>query len=166
MRLIGLDPGLRNTGWGIIDFIENKITWIASGTISPKTNVTLPERLRTIHEEVSKILEKYNPNSGAIEEIFVNKNPQATLKLGMARGAAITACSVNNIYLKEYSPTVIKQAITGSGRASKDQIGAMLKILLPGCNYSSNDESDALAIAICHTHFTQYNIKNIEEFKI
>ena len=117
MRLIGLDPGLRNTGWGIIDFIQNKITWIASGTISPKTNLELPERLKTIHEEVTKILNKYNPNTGAIEEIFVNKNPQSTLKLGMARGAAITACSLNNIYLKEYAPTVIKQAVTGTGQS-------------------------------------------------
>lgn len=163
MRLIGLDPGLRNTGWGIIDFIQNKITWIASGTISPKTNLELPERLKTIHEEVTKILNKYNPNTGAIEEIFVNKNPQSTLKLGMARGAAITACSLNNIYLKEYAPTVIKQAVTGTGKASKDQIAAMLKILLPGCNYSTDDESDALAIAICHTHYTQFNLKNITE---
>ena len=106
MRLIGLDPGLRNTGWGIIDFIENKITWIASGTISPKINVTLPERLRTIHEEVSIILEKYNPNSGAIEEIFVNKNPQATLKLGMARGVCILVAEIYKIEIVELAPII------------------------------------------------------------
>ena len=94
MRLIGLDPGLRNTGWGIIDFIQNKITWIASGTISPKTNLELPERLKTIHEEVTKILNKYNPNTGAIEEIFVNKNLNLRLNLEWQR------CSYNGLLLK------------------------------------------------------------------
>tara|TARA_B100000686_G_C16688619_1_gene916280 strand:+ start:750 stop:1244 length:495 start_codon:yes stop_codon:yes gene_type:complete len=163
MRLIGLDPGLRNTGWGIIDLVQNKLTWIASGKISPKNNLEISERLEIIHLGLTEVLEKYNPNSAGIEEIFVNKNPQSTLKLGMARGVAITACSLKKINVNEYSPTTIKQAVTGTGKASKDQVGAMIKILLPGSNCSSDDESDALAIAICHTHFTQSNNKNIVE---
>ena len=164
MRLIGLDPGLRNTGWGVIDMLNDKLTWIASGKISPKNNMEIAERLKIIHINLTRILEKYQPKSAAIENIFVYKNAQSALKLGMARGVAIAACSTKNISLKEYSPTTIKQAVTGSGRASKEQIAAMIKILLPGCNYSSHDESDALAIAICHTHFMQSKITNITEF--
>jgi len=161
MRLIGLDPGLRNTGWGIIDSIQGKITWIGSGKISPNTNIEIAERLKIIHQELTKIIEEYQPSSAGIEEIFVNKNPQSTLKLGMARGVAIATCALKNLPVKEYAPTTIKQAVTGVGRANKDQIGAMVKLLLPGCKCSSEDESDALAIAICHTHNSQSKINNI-----
>ena len=162
MRLLGVDPGLLNTGWGIKDSIQDRITWIASGKISPKSNMEIPERLKTIHEGLNNIINEHQPTSAGIEQIFVNHNGQSTLKLGMARGVAVTSCSLHNLQVKEYSPTTVKKAVTGTGKATKDQVAAMVKILLPGCKYSSEDESDALAIAICHTHYFQAN-KNIME---
>jgi len=161
MRLLGLDPGLRHTGWGIINTKDDKIKWIASGNISPKNSLCLSIRLKTIHNEINKIIEEFKPSIAAIEEVFVNMNGQSTLKLGMARGAAITSCSINDIQIFEYAPTRVKQSLTGSGRAQKEQVKSMVKILLPGCKIKSEDESDALAVAICHTFFAQSKIHNI-----
>ena len=158
MRLLGLDPGLRHTGWGIINSKDNKISWVASGNISPKISLSLSERLKEIHQGLNSIVKKYNPSIAAIEEVFVNMNGQSTLKLGMARGAAITACSINEMPVYEYAPTRVKQSVTGSGRSKKDQVASMVNILLPGCEIKSEDESDALAVAICHTIFANSKI--------
>ena len=158
MRLLGLDPGLRHTGWGIINSKDNKISWLASGNISPKISLSLSERLKEIHQGLNSIVKKYNPSIAAIEEVFVNMNGQSTLKLGMARGAAITACSINEMPVYEYAPTRVKQSVTGSGRSKKDQVASMVNILLPGCEIKSEDESDALAVAICHTIFANSKI--------
>ena len=158
MRLLGLDPGLRHTGWGIINSKDNKISWVASGNISPKISLSLSERLKEIHQGLNSIVKKYNPSIAAIEEVFVNINGQSTLKLGMARGAAITACSINEMSVYEYAPTRVKQSVTGSGRSKKDQVASMVNILLPGCEIKSEDESDALAVAICHTIFENSKI--------
>ena len=158
MRLLGLDPGLRHTGWGIINSKDNKISWVASGNISPKISLSLSERLKEIHQGLNSIVKKYNPSIAAIEEVFVNINGQSTLKLGMARGAAITACSINEMSVYEYAPTRVKQSVTGSGRSKKDQVASMVNILLPGCEIKSEDESDALAVAICHTIFANSKI--------
>ena len=158
MRLLGLDPGLRHTGWGIINSKDNKISWVASGNISPKISLSLSERLKEIHQGLNSIVKKYNPSIAAIEEVFVNMNGQSTLKLGMARGAAITACSINEIPVYEYAPTRVKQSVTGSGRSKKDQVASMVNILLPGCEIKSEDESDALAVAICHKIFASSKI--------
>ena len=158
MRLLGLDPGLRHTGWGIINSKDNKISWVASGNISPKISLSLSERLKEIHQGLNSIVKKYNPSIAAIEEVFVNINGQSTLKLGMARGAAITACSINEMPVYEYAPTRVKQSVTGSGRSKKDQVASMVNILLPGCEIKSEDESDALAVAICHTIFANSKI--------
>ena len=158
MRLLGLDPGLRHTGWGIINSKDNKISWVASGNISPKISLSLSERLKEIHQGLNSIVKKYNPSIAAIEEVFVNMNGQSTLKLGMARGAAITACSINEIPVYEYAPTRVKQSVTGSGRSKKDQVASMVNILLPRCEIKSEDESDALAVAICHTIFANSKI--------
>ena len=158
MRLLGLDPGLRHTGWGIINSKDNKISWLASGNISPKISLSLSERLKEIHQGLNSIVKKYEPSVAAIEEVFVNMNGQSTLKLGMARGAAITACSINEIPVYEYAPTRVKQSVTGSGRSKKDQVASMVNILLPGCEIKSEDESDALAVAICHTIFANSKI--------
>ena len=158
MRLLGLDPGLRHTGWGIINSKDNKISWVASGNISPKISLSLSERLKEIHQGLNSIVKKYNPSIAAIEEVFVNMNGQSTLKLGMARGAAITACSINEMSVYEYAPTRVKQSVTGSGRSKKDQVASMVNILLPGCEIKSEDESDALAVAICHTIFASSKI--------
>ena len=158
MRLLGLDPGLRHTGWGIINSKDNKISWLASGNISPKISLSLSERLKEIHQGLDIIVKKYNPSIAAIEEVFVNMNGQSTLKLGMARGTAITACSINEMSVYEYAPTRVKQSVTGSGRSKKDQVASMVNILLPGCEIKSEDESDALAVAICHTIFANSKI--------
>ena len=158
MRLLGLDPGLRHTGWGIINSKDNKISWVASGNISPKISLSLSERLKEIHQGLDSIVKKYKPSVAAIEEVFVNMNGQSTLKLGMARGAAITACSINEMPIYEYAPTRVKQSVTGSGRSKKDQVASMVNILLPGCEIKSEDESDALAVAICHTIFANSKI--------
>ena len=158
MRLLGLDPGLRHTGWGIINSKDNKISWLASGNISPKISLSLSERLKEIHQGLNSIVKKYNPSIAAIEEVFVNMNGQSTLKLGMARGTAITACSINEMSVYEYAPTRVKQSVTGSGRSKKNQVASMVNILLPGCEIKSEDESDALAVAICHTIFANSKI--------
>ena len=158
MRLLGLDPGLRHTGWGIINSIDDKISWLASGNISPKISLSLSERLKEIHQGLNSIVKKYKPSVAAIEEVFVNMNGQSTLKLGMARGAAITACSINEMPIYEYAPTRVKQSVTGSGKSKKDQVASMVNILLPGCEIKSEDESDALAVAICHTIFASSKI--------
>jgi len=165
MRLLGLDPGLRHTGWGIINSIDDKISWVASGNISPKSSLALSERLKGIHQGLDYVIKKYKPSVAAIEEIFINMNGQSTLKLGMARGAAITICSINEMPVFEYAPTRVKQSVTGSGRAKKDQVASMVKLLLPGCSIMTEDESDALAVAICHTFFAnskihQMNLRN------
>ena len=158
MRLLGLDPGLRHTGWGIINSKDNKISWVASGNISPKISLSLSDRLKEIHQGLDIIVKKYKPSVAAIEEVFVNMNGQSTLKLGMARGTAITACSINEMPVYEYAPTRVKQSVTGSGRSKKDQVASMVNILLPGCEIKSEDESDALAVAICHTIFANSKI--------
>ena len=161
MRLLGLDPGLRHTGWGIINTKNDNISWVASGNVSPKNSLSISERLKRIHNELNEIINKFKPSAAAVEEVFVNMNGQSTLKLGMARGAAITSCSINNLQVYEYAPTRVKQSLTGSGRAEKDQVKSMVKLLLPGCIIQSEDESDALAVAICHTFFAQSKIHNI-----
>ena len=158
MRLLGLDPGLRHTGWGIINSKDNKISWVASGNISPKISLSLSDRLKEIHQGLDSIVKKYKPSVAAIEEVFVNMNGQSTLKLGMARGTAIAACSINEMPVYEYAPTRVKQSVTGSGRSKKDQVASMVNILLPGCEIKSEDESDALAVAICHTIFANSKI--------
>ena len=158
MLLLGLDPGLRHTGWCVISSINDKNSWIASGNISPKISLTLSERLKGIHQGLDSIIQKYQPSVAAIEEVFVNMNGQSSLKLGMARGAAITACAINEMSVHEYAPTRVKQSVTGSGRAKKDQVASMVRLLLPGCIIKSEDESDALAVAICHTIFANSRI--------
>jgi len=158
MLLLGLDPGLRHTGWCVINSIQDKNSWVASGNISPKISLTLSERLKGIHQGLVSIIKEYQPSVAAIEEVFVNMNGQSSLKLGMARGTAITACSINEMPVHEYSPTRVKQSVTGSGRAKKDQVASMVRILLPGCIINSEDESDALAVALCHTVFANSKI--------
>ncbi len=162
MRLLGLDPGLRHTGWGIINAKDENIKWIASGSISPKSSLSLSARLKKIHIEINKVIKEYNPEVAAVEEVFVNMNGQSTLKLGMARGAAITTCAIHDMLVFEYAPRRVKKSLTGSGRAQKDQVKSMVQILLPGCKVKSEDESDALAVAICHTFFSQSKINDID----
>jgi len=155
-RIIGIDPGLLHTGWAIIDVAGSSRQYIASGVILPPTKVSLPERLAFIFNGLSEICDKFEPNECGIEVIFVNKNAKTTLLLGHARAAAITAIAVKNIPVFEYEPNKVKKALTSMGHADKEQIYKMLAILLPAAKPKTNDESDAIAIALTHANTSRY----------
>lgn len=152
MRVIGLDPGLRHTGWGVINMDGNRLSFIASGRVNPPTDVSMAERLKTLFDQLTEVLEEFKPDEAAVEETFQNKNPSSTLKLGHARGIVLLAPAQFNLPVAEYSAKSVKQSVVGTGAASKDQIGMMVRTLLPGCDPKSEDAADALAVAICHTH--------------
>lgn len=150
MIIIGIDPGLIKTGWGVINKINNQIKYIASGTIKTDTKLSLSERLHNIFNNVDELIKTYTPEQFAIEETFVNNNPLSSLKLGHARGVAILAASLNNIPVFEYSPNLIKKTVTGFGKAEKQQMIAMIKYIFPTLTVKTEDEADSLCIAICH----------------
>jgi crossover junction endodeoxyribonuclease RuvC len=152
MRLLGLDPGLRTTGWGVIDAVDNRLRWVADGIVRSDETLTLGERLTQLHRGVLAVIGEYLPGEAAAEETFVNMNPSSTLKLGQARGAVLVAAGMAGLLVAEYSPARVKQSVVGTGRADKDQIGMMVRILLPGCTAKTADAADALAVAICHAH--------------
>ena len=155
IRILGLDPGLRHTGWGVIEALDNRLSFVADGAIAPDPDAPLAERLRTLFTEVQALIARYSPHECAIEETFVNQNPTSTLKLGHARAAAMLAPAMAGIAVAEYKPNLIKKSVVGAGHAEKQQIAAMVKILLPGCIASSADAADALAVAICHAHLRE-----------
>jgi crossover junction endodeoxyribonuclease RuvC len=152
MRIIGLDPGLRATGWGIIHAEGNRLSHVAHGTIRSNPDDELAYRLRSLHDALTDLLQEWQPQAAAVEETFVNKNPSSTLKLGQARGVVLLAPALAGLPVAEYAPTMIKKAVVGTGAADKDQVHAMVKRLLPGCNVTGADAADALAVAICHAH--------------
>lgn len=155
MRLIGFDPGLRNTGWGVIEAEGNRLRYVADGTIRPATDQEMASRLRELHDGLAAVLREFNPREAAVEETFVNKNPESTLKLGQARGVVLLAPALFDIPVAEYSANRIKKSVVGAGHAAKEQVQMMVSRILPGCNFSSPDAADALAVAICHAHFAQ-----------
>lgn len=152
MRILGLDPSLTSTGWGIIEAEDNRIKYVDDGFIPTDPQLSITTRLDIIYRELCKVIEKYQPQEAAIEQIFLNTNPQSTIKLGMARGVVILAPATYAIPLEEYEPNKVKKALVGVGKAQKNQVETMVKILLPGCKPKNNDSSDALAIAITHAH--------------
>lgn len=152
VRIIGIDPGLRQTGWGVIESDGVRLAYIGSGRISAPTNDPLADRLRTIFDALSEVLMHYRPAEAAVEETFVNDNARATLKLGQARGIALLAPARLGLRVGEYAPNLIKKAVVGTGHADKKQIQAMIGFLLPKAKVQSADEADALAIAICHAN--------------
>ena len=154
MLLIGFDPGLRNTGWGVIDAEGNHLRYVADGTVRPRTTQNLAWRLRELHEALADVLDTYTPDEAAVEESFVSKNFASTLKLGQARGVVMLAPALFGIPVAEYSANRIKKSVVGAGHAAKSQIQLMVKTLLPGCQFSSADAADALAVAICHAHIS------------
>ena len=162
MIILGIDPGLRHTGWGIVSFNNGKLSHIANGTVSPSVKLSMSERLFTIQRGLSMVFEQHKPQESAIEEIFVNKNPSSTLKLGMARGVAFAVPAQYNIPLTEYSANLVKKTVVGAGHAKKEQIQMMVKMLLPNVMLNSEDSADALAVAICHAQHYQTN-KKIKE---
>lgn len=153
MRILGLDPSLSSTGWGVIETQGNRMRYIADGFIKTNTKAPIEERLAQIHKELSEVIEKYQPQEAAIEHVFMNDNPTSTIKLGMARGVVVLAPALFGVPVTEYEPNKVKKAIVGVGKAAKDQVGAMVRVLLPGCKPLNNDSADALAIAICHFNY-------------
>lgn len=153
MRVIGLDPGLRNTGWGVIDVSGNRLTHVADGSVQPDPGNPLAWRLRALHEGLMEILSLYVPDEAAVEETFVNRNAASTLKLGEARGVVLLAPALAGLRVAEYSANRIKKSVVGVGHANKDQVQHMVRRILPSCRVLSADAADALAVAICHAHF-------------
>jgi crossover junction endodeoxyribonuclease RuvC len=151
-RLLGLDPGLRRTGWGIIDVTDNHCRHVANGTVTSRADDPLAERLKQIHEGLMAVIAQHRPTAAAVEETFVNKNPSSTLKLGQVRGVVMLAASLSGLPVAEYAPNAIKKAVVGTGHAAKEQIHAMVCVLLPGIAIDGADAADALAAAICHAH--------------
>lgn len=152
IRIIGIDPGLRRTGWGIIDADGVRLSYVASGHISAPADEALAYRLRELFEGISGVIAAYRPLEAAVEETFVNENAKATLKLGQARGMALLAPAMKGLKVAEYPPNLVKKSVVGAGHAEKHQIQAMIGFLLPKAKFESADEADALAIAICHAN--------------
>lgn len=152
MRVIGLDPGLRNTGWGVIDVTDNRLSHVANGVVSTDARLSLAERLVQLEEGLAAVIERFAPVEAAVEETFVNRNPGSTLKLGQARGIALLVPARAGLAVAEYPPNLIKKTVVGSGHAAKEQIQMMVRTLLPGCAITNADAADALAVAICHAH--------------
>jgi crossover junction endodeoxyribonuclease RuvC len=152
VRILGIDPGLRRTGWGVVEICGNRLTFVGCGSVEPPDDLPLARRLLAIHEGLAKVLGDYAPAEAAVEQTFVNKDAVATLKLGQARGVAMLAPAMFGISVAEYAPNQVKKTVVGAGHAEKNQILVMLKILLPKANPRSPDAADALAVAITHAH--------------
>lgn len=153
MKIIGLDPSLTSTGWGIIEVIGNRIKYVADGIVKTDAKMTMAERLVKLYDGIYEVIELYQPDEAGIEIVFMNTNPESTLKLGQARGVVFLAAAKYNIKVAEYEPNKVKKAVVGVGHADKNQVETMVRLLLPGCKPKNSDSSDALAIAICHNNF-------------
>lgn len=153
MRILGLDPSLSSTGWGIIDAQGSRLQYVADGFIPTAPKLLIEERLDVIFRTLCEVIETYHPTAASIEKTFLNANPETSLKLSMARGVVVLAPGYYKIPLFEYEPNKVKKALVGVGHADKNQVETMIKILLPGCKPKNNDSSDALAMAIAHSHY-------------
>ena len=151
-RIIGIDPGLRRTGWGVIESDGVRLVYVASGCIKSTNDEDLAYRLRELYEGLTSVIASFKPHEAAVEETFVNENPRSTLKLGQARGMALLAPAMQGLRVAEYPANLIKKTVVGAGHAEKHQIQAMIGFLLPKAKFDSADEADALAIAICHAN--------------
>lgn len=152
MRLLGLDPGLRNTGWGLIAMAGNRLTHIANGTVRSDGACETAARLKQLFDGLKAVIASGVPDEAAVEETFLNKNPSTTLKLGLARGVVLLAPATAGLPVAEYPAKIVKKALVGTGSADKGQVEAMVRRLLPGIEPDSADAADALAVAICHAH--------------
>ena len=152
MIILGIDPGLTVTGWGVVSKSGSSLRHVANGQIRTNAKASMAERLVELDAALGTVIDLYKPDSGAVEEVFMNVNPQSTLKLGQARGVAMLSIARSGIPVEEYSTKVIKKALVGTGGAEKQQIQHMLKILLPGVKLAGEDASDALAVAITHAN--------------
>ena len=158
IRILGIDPGLRRTGWGVIDIDGTRLTFIACGSVATDERAAIGERLVAIHEGLCGVIADYRPVESAVEATFVNKDAVATLKLGQARGVALLVPAQAGLVVAEYAPNLVKKAIVGAGHCEKAQIRMMVGVLLPKADPPSEDAADALAVAICHAHHRQSRI--------
>jgi len=152
VRILGLDPGLGTTGWGVIEADGNRLAHVANGQIRTDPAAPLPKRLAALADQLETLIAEHHPAAAAAEEVFVNKNPQSTLKLGQARGVVLMCAARSGIEVGEYSPSLVKKAVVGTGAAEKAQVHAMVSRLLPGVKIAGSDAADALAVAITHAH--------------
>jgi crossover junction endodeoxyribonuclease RuvC len=152
IRIIGIDPGLRRTGWGVVESIGSRLSFVTAGTIRVAETLPLSERLCAIHDGLARVVAEVAPHEAAIEATFVNRDAAATLKLGQARGVAMLVPALAGLAVAEYAPNAVKKAIVGAGHAEKRQIRMMVSVLLPRAEFDTDDSADALAIAICHAH--------------
>ena len=157
MRLLGLDPGLRHTGWGVIEAAGNRLRHVADGAVHSSNARPLAERLVELHDGLARIIAEFRPDEAAVEETFVNKNPTSTLKLGLARGVALLVPALAGLPVHEYPANLVKKSVVGAGHAAKEQVQMMVRRLLPGAMIGSPDAADALAVAICHAHHAATN---------
>ena len=159
MRIIGIDPGLRKTGWGVIEANGDAVCQVANGTCDTKASDSLAFRLKTIFENLTKIVDLYYPDQAAVENTFVNKDAVNTLKLGQARGICMLVPALAGLEVEEYAPNAIKKAVVGVGHATKDQIEYMIKLQFPYIKLNGADATDALAVAICHASHMRYSMQ-------
>jgi crossover junction endodeoxyribonuclease RuvC len=155
MRFLGLDPGLTATGWGVVEARGNELVHVADGTVKPDPSASMGARLRALHEGLARIIAEYAPDEAAVEETFVNRNAASALRLGQARGVVLLAPALAGIVVAEYPATTVKKSVVGAGHAAKQQVGMMVRTLLPGSACLTEDAADALAVAICHAHYSR-----------
>lgn len=161
MIILGLDPGLTHTGWGIVKQENNCLKFLASGTLKSNAKETLPQRLVSLYEGLQDILKTWTPDTAAVEETFVNTNAQSTLKLGQGRAISLLVPALHGIPVEEYAANLVKKSVVGTGHATKEQIMHMIKVILPSSSAQNEHEADALAVAICHAHHREHNaLKN------
>jgi crossover junction endodeoxyribonuclease RuvC len=152
VRIIGIDPGLRRCGWGVIESEGNRLRYVACGTLTPRIDGALADRLAELHAGLRGLIELHQPDEAAVEETFVNAGPRSALQLGQARGVALMTPAAMGLVVGEYAANLVKKSVVGSGHAEKAQIQLMVKTLLPTADFKGADAADALAIAICHAH--------------
>lgn len=155
IRILGIDPGLRRTGWGVVEALGNTLRFVASGTVKSDEKADLAVRLLQIHDGLADILDRFAPAEAAVEQTFVNKDAVATLKLGQARGIAMLVPARAGLLVAEYAPNAVKKSVIGVGHGEKQQIHMMVKVLMPKAAFDSDHAADALAVAICHAHHRQ-----------
>ena len=155
IRIIGIDPGLRRTGWAIIEAQGNSLRFVDAGTVRSDDKADLASRLCQLHDGLARILHEHMPVEAAVESTFVNNNAAATLKLGQARGVAMLVPALAGLRVAEYAPNAVKKAVIGVGHGDKKQIHMMVKVLMPKARFDTDDAADAIAIAICHAHHRQ-----------
>ena len=152
IRILGLDPGLQHTGWGLVEHDGFRLRFCAEGVISTNAGDDLPHRLLVLHQGLSRVIAEQSPDEAAVEHTYVARNPESALKLGQARGVVLLAPSIAGLPVREYGAMEVKRAVVGNGHAAKEQVQAMVRHLLPGVTFKRADAADALAIAICHAH--------------